>query len=170
MVLHTFFCCKGPSCAGSPWKPTLAVEEGKSLAYLGFSAHLCVEGLDAFKSKYDVLRTSAVLTIAFYSPVCLSKSSPRYPSHPSHPSRLIRPPFASAGGPRIFFISSRLLTTGSGFSSCEERGRPGNSGPQATFTTPHTPLKGIQALKHSNAQTLKHANPPVYAFTRNLTR
>jgi hypothetical protein len=58
-------------------KPTLAVEEG---SLLHISAHLCVGAFDAFnafKSKYDVstaLRTSGVLTIAFYS--CRSKLSP----------------------------------------------------------------------------------------------
>jgi hypothetical protein len=92
--------------------------------------------------------------IAFHYSILSVKIEPPLPLAADPPT------FTSAGGPRIFFISLPVLATGSGFSSCEERGKPGNSGhPQPLIPLP---LKGVQ--------TLKHANPPVYAFTRNLTR
>jgi len=131
-------------------KPTLAVEEG---SLLHISAHLCVGAFDAFKSKYDVQYCTPYewrLDDCFLL-LSVKIEPPRYPS------RLIRPPSHQRAA-RGSFSSHRESATPHDrfcFSSCEERGRPGNSGSQATFTTPHTPhtpLKGIQTLK----QALKH--------------
>ncbi|KAE9373532.1 hypothetical protein N431DRAFT_557614 [Stipitochalara longipes BDJ] len=73
-------------------------------------------GFDAFKSKVPWTPVPApVLTIAFL----LSKQA-----WFSFPLPLAANPLTSAGGPRIFFISSRILTTGTRHVKSGEEGLP----------------------------------------------